>query len=180
MLSRPSDPRTIELVRLFTVKTTSSSRRHNSPAIEINVLSLGRSRTLARLSTGQKFTTVLNIDSLRASIAVKGTGLERSYKAKRNTRVARLSYVYVFFTCVRVANGRVSVTVARDARRERTAAGGLVSRTGRARLAELSDVSLGTRAHLHPVGRQPRSAAPGRLQREVVQEADACNTIFRI
>lgn len=81
----------------------------------------------------------------------------------------------IVVTCVRVADGGMTVTVTRDARRERTTASWFVSRTRCARFAELSDVSFWTSAHLHPVSRQPWSAAPGRLKRNVVQESDACS-----
>lgn len=113
--------------------------------------------------------------------ADKCTGLQQQqqkcrtrYKVFGNYNIIGIDVV----TCVRVTNGGVSVTITRDARRERTAASGLVSWTGRARFAKLSDVSFGTRAHLYPIGRQSRSAASSRLQREVVQEPDACTILL--
>lgn len=79
----------------------------------------------------------------------------------------------VVFTRVRVANRSVTVTIAWDARREWAAASRLVPGAGRARFAKLSYVSFGARAHLHPVSWQTGSASPGRLQREIVQKANA-------
>lgn len=69
-----------------------------------------------------------------------------------------------------VADVSVAVAVAGYAAREAAAVVALVAVARGARLAELSDVALGTRAHLDPIGRLAGSVATRRLQLELLEE----------
>lgn len=70
---------------------------------------------------------------------------------------------------LRVAVLRMLVAIARNAPRERTATRRTVPESGRARLAELSQIAGGTLALLNPRGRTSRRAARRRLQLDIVQ-----------
>ena len=74
---------------------------------------------------------------------------------------------------IRKCKHQVCIAVAGHAAREAAAVVALVAVAGRARLAELAHVALGTRAHLDPVGRLARRVATRRLQLELLQEANA-------